>query len=235
MVPPPALTVLMSIIGTARSRPSILPRLATNGSPSLISATSQDVPPMSKVMMFWKPRHAARIGARGHAAGRPRQHGRHRLARGGGEGRHAAVRLHDVFLPRGEAGLVQAAVELRDVARQDRLQVGVDDGRAQPVVLADLRHDVGRQRDAAVRHLLERRSRARASRVPDAGTRTAGTPQATRSSARRARARSRAAPPRRAARSTLPRKSTRSFTSPVRLCGTSSAGLSNITSNSAAP
>ncbi len=28
MVPPPALTVLMSIIGTAMSRPSILPRLA---------------------------------------------------------------------------------------------------------------------------------------------------------------------------------------------------------------
>ena len=55
MVPPPALTVLMSIIGTARSRPSILPRLATEGSPSLISATSQEVPPMSKVMMFWKP------------------------------------------------------------------------------------------------------------------------------------------------------------------------------------
>ena len=52
MVPPPALTVLMSIMGSARSRPSILPRLAMNGSPSRISATSQEVPPMSKVMMF---------------------------------------------------------------------------------------------------------------------------------------------------------------------------------------
>ena len=76
----------------------------------------------------------------------PGQHGGHRLARGGGEGRHAAVRLHDVFLPRGEAGLVEAAVELRDVARQDRLQVGVDDGRAQPV---DTRGSAARSRRRA--------------------------------------------------------------------------------------
>ena len=46
------ITVLMSIIGTARSRPSILPRLVKIGAPSLISATSQEVPPMSKVMML---------------------------------------------------------------------------------------------------------------------------------------------------------------------------------------
>ena len=44
--------------------------------------------------------HAARIGAGGDAAGRAREHRGHRLARRGGEGRHAAVRLHDVFLPR---------------------------------------------------------------------------------------------------------------------------------------
>jgi len=37
-----------------------LPRLAIVGSPSRISATSQEVPPMSKVMMFSQPvmRHA---------------------------------------------------------------------------------------------------------------------------------------------------------------------------------
>ena len=156
MVPPPALTVLMSIIGTARSRPSILPRLATIGSPSLISATSQEVPPMSKVMMLPKPGHAAGIGARGDAAGRAGQHRGHRVARGRGEGRHAAVRLHDVFLPRRDAGLGQPAVELGDVAREDRLQIGVDDRRAQPVVLADLRHDLGGERDAAARHFLAR-------------------------------------------------------------------------------
>ena len=52
--------------------------------------------------------HAAGIGAGGDAAGRPRQHRGHRLARGGREGRHAAVRLHDVFLPRRDAGARRA-------------------------------------------------------------------------------------------------------------------------------
>ena len=54
-VPPPALTVLMSIMGRATSRPSTLPRLEMEGSPSLMSATSQEVPPMSKVMRFCTP------------------------------------------------------------------------------------------------------------------------------------------------------------------------------------
>ena len=169
--------------------------------------------------------HAAGIGAGGDAAGRAGQHGGHGLARGGGERRHAAVRLHDVFLPRREAGLVEAALELRDVARQDRLQVGVDDGRA---TAGSTRGSAARCRTRArccSPASPRRRSRARAPRARDAGTRTAGTPRATRSSAPRARARSRAAPPRRAARSTLPRKSTRSRTSPVRLCGTSSGRL----------
>ena len=80
MVPPPALTVLISIIGTAMSWPSILPRLASAGSPSRISATSQDVPPMSKVMRLRDAERAARRDARRHAAGRSRQHGRDRLA-----------------------------------------------------------------------------------------------------------------------------------------------------------
>jgi hypothetical protein len=42
------------------------------------------------------------------------------------------------YLPRRHAGGGEAAVELRDVTRQDRLQIGVDDRRAQPIVLADL-------------------------------------------------------------------------------------------------
>src|SRR3954464_9110761 len=100
IVPPPALTVLMSIIGTAMSRPSTLPRLATNGSPSLISATAQEVPPNPKGRMgapagegvdVGKAGRGAGIGAGGAAAGRSRQHGGHRLAGGGGKGGHAAV------------------------------------------------------------------------------------------------------------------------------------------------
>ncbi len=98
---------------------------------------------------------AAQMGARRHPAGRPRKHGGDGAARGGRERRHAAVRLHDVFLPRGDARLGQAPIELTDVAREDRLQIGVDDGRAQPIVLADLRQHLGRERDAAARHFLD--------------------------------------------------------------------------------
>jgi hypothetical protein len=50
MVPPPADTVLMSIMGSAMTRPSMVTRLANDGWASLISATSHEVPPMSKVM-----------------------------------------------------------------------------------------------------------------------------------------------------------------------------------------
>ena len=43
---------------------------------------------------------------------------------------------------------------MRDIARQDRLQIGVNDRGAQPIILADLRQHLGRQRDAAIRHFL---------------------------------------------------------------------------------
>src|SRR6202044_2799470 len=156
MVPPPALTVLMSIIGTAMSRPSILPRLEKIGRPSLISATSQDVPPMSKVMMLGNPVMAQAAAPPGDAGGRPGQHRGDGGACRGRKRRHAAVRLHDVFLPGGDAGAGQAAIEALDIACQDRLQVGVDDRRAQPVVLADLRQDFAGQRNIATRHFLTR-------------------------------------------------------------------------------
>ena len=48
----------------------------------------------------------------------------------------------------------QPLVELVDVARQDRLQVSVDDGRRQTVVLADLRYDLGRHRHVHARQLF---------------------------------------------------------------------------------
>ena len=94
---------------------------------------------MSKVMRFCKPvmRQACTPAVTPPAG--PDSTVVTAVARGGRERRHAAVRLHDVFLLRGDAGVAQAAVELRDVARQDRLQIGVDDRRAQPVVFADLR------------------------------------------------------------------------------------------------
>ena len=154
MVPPPALTVLISIIGTAMSWPSILPRPDTNGWPSRISATSQEVPPMSKVMMSEIPSARRCRDACGHAAGRARQHRRRRPARRRCEGRHAAIGLHDVFLRRRDAGGGEPAVEIGDIALEDRLQIGVDDGGAQPIVLADLRQHLRRQRNAAFRQFL---------------------------------------------------------------------------------
>src|SRR5205807_8875825 len=54
-----------------------------------------------------------------------------------------------------DAGLAKAAIELRDVALEGRLEIGVYDGRAQPVVLADLRQHLGRERDAAIGYSLE--------------------------------------------------------------------------------
>src|SRR3984885_14466267 len=129
MVPPPALTVLMSIIGTARSRPSILPRLVKIGAPSLISATSHEVPPMSKVMMLGSP--VMRLAATP-AATPPAGPDRTGVTAG------------------------RAASGNGDVMRQDWLQVGVDHRRRQPVVLADLRQDFRRQRDIAARQFLMR-------------------------------------------------------------------------------
>jgi hypothetical protein len=76
---------------------------------------------------------------RGNAAGWTRQHRGDGGARGVAERRHAAIRLHDVFLRRGDAGRSQATVEIGNVAGEYRLQISVDDGRAQPVILADLR------------------------------------------------------------------------------------------------
>ena len=55
MVPPPALTVWMSSIGTATSRPATTPCVVIPGCSALTSATSQLVPPMSKVMRSEKP------------------------------------------------------------------------------------------------------------------------------------------------------------------------------------
>src|SRR5262249_54071768 len=83
--------------------------------------------------------HAAGEHARGDAAGGPRKRGGEGAGAASPNGRHPAVRLHDVFAAGGDPGAAQAAVELRDIAREDRLQIGVDDGGAQPIILADLR------------------------------------------------------------------------------------------------
>ena len=55
MVPPPALTVWMSSMGRLMGRWLMRPWVVTTGRPWWISATSQLVPPMSKVMMLSMP------------------------------------------------------------------------------------------------------------------------------------------------------------------------------------
>src|SRR5262249_55073990 len=66
--------------------------------------------------------HAAGERAGGDAARGAGQHGGDRAARGGRESRHAAVRLHDVFLRGCDVDAGKSTVEPGDIARQDRLQ-----------------------------------------------------------------------------------------------------------------
>ena len=55
MLPPPAPIALTSTIGTRTGKPSMRPSERTRGSPSLTSAMSQLVPPMSTLMRFLVP------------------------------------------------------------------------------------------------------------------------------------------------------------------------------------
>ena len=96
-------------------------------------------------------RRAAGMDTRGDAAGRSGKHRGNGLFRRRLEGRHAAVRLHDVFLRGHDAGCFQPPVEIGNVACENRLEVSIDDRRREPVILADLRDDLARQRHAATR------------------------------------------------------------------------------------
>ena len=77
----------------------------------------------------------------GNAAGRAGQHGPGRQSARLGDRRDAAMRLDD----QGRtvvAGLRQAPLEARQIARQGRADIGIDDGRRDPFVLLDLRQHV---------------------------------------------------------------------------------------------
>ena len=100
------------------------------------------------------PRGAAGVDAGGDAPCRAGEHSRHGLLRGGLEGGHAAVGLHDVFLRRGDARPLQPRIEIVDVAGENGLQIGVDDRGREPIIFADLRHDLAGERHAAPRDLF---------------------------------------------------------------------------------
>jgi hypothetical protein len=73
-----------------------------------------------------------------------------RFQRRGGVRHHSAVGLHDQQW-RGHAARVELAPQRMDVVGHQRLDVGVDDGRAGPLVLADDRQNFVRQRYGHVR------------------------------------------------------------------------------------
>ena len=81
----------------------------------------------------------------GGRAGEQRVHGAAAADRGG-ERHHAAVRLHQEALLRADLGVVEAAVEMVDVAHQHRLEIGVQQRRRHPRPFADARQHLARQR-----------------------------------------------------------------------------------------
>ena len=96
---------------------------------------------------------ARRVAAARHPAGRSRQHGAGGQADGVDDRRDPAVRLDDEDGAR-VARADQSLAEAREVPRERGAHVGVDDGRADPLVLLDLREHLGRQRDVGPRQGL---------------------------------------------------------------------------------
>ena len=96
------------------------------------------------------PSKAGRQGpAAGDPAGRSRQHGAGREPSGLGDRRDAAMRLDD----QGRsliAGFAEPCFEPRQIARQHRADIGVDDRRRDPLELLDLRQHLRGERDIGV-------------------------------------------------------------------------------------
>ena len=84
----------------------------------------------------------ARVSCRGHTAGRSREHTAGREPDRIGDGRESAVRLHDEQRP-GIPRFGQALGETLEIALEHGSDVRVDDGRADPLELLDLREHVG--------------------------------------------------------------------------------------------
>ena len=166
MLPPPAPTSAMSIVGIRSSSPA--PRISrlpadieppTSYSrpreiaPSSISDAFAVVPPMSKASRLSTPSCCAHPAGGDDARRRPRLEREDRpLLRVVG-GHDAAGRLHDLERPV-EPDPVEAGPDPVDVRRHQRPHVGVDDGRRGALVLALLAQDLARERDVRLRQLL---------------------------------------------------------------------------------
>ncbi len=100
-----------------------------------------------------QPELAGEVAGRDDPGGGPRLDDEHRSLAGALEGQHAAAALHHQQLGLDPAA-AQPFLDRAEVLLDDRLDPGVDHDGAGPVVLAELRDDVGRQRDRHVRALL---------------------------------------------------------------------------------
>ena len=110
------------------------------------------VPPMSKVMRLPSPRERrdARGALPGDAARRAREHRARGEADRVGDGGDAAVRLHDQHVARDSPPRAAAPPRRPQVAGEHRAHVGVHHGRAEALVLLDLRQHLGGERHVGV-------------------------------------------------------------------------------------
>ena len=138
----------MSSAGTSTCRRAIMPSVTSSGTPPSMKAMSAEVPPMSSVTSPLLRLVAGEIGARLRAGGRAGEQRVHGAAAGdrGGERHHAAVRLHQEALLGADAGVVEPAVEMVDVAHHHRLEIGVEQRGREPRPFADARQHLARQR-----------------------------------------------------------------------------------------
>ncbi len=142
MLPPPAPTVVMSIIGTLSGNPAILYSRVTPGRPSVTRHTSVLVPPISKVIVLRKPASSAAVVAPTTPAAGPDRIIFAAWRRIAWAGMVPPLACTMVTGPR-KSRCAQPVLEAGQVAVHDGLRVGADDGCAGALVLAKLRQDVG--------------------------------------------------------------------------------------------
>ena len=150
MLPPPAPMVFTSTIGV---RTGIGPDRALAGEQRPAVPHQGHVVAGAAHVERDEVAHPGALGReRGadHAAGRPREEERDRLLRGQRRRHDAAARAHDQRHA-GHAEAAQRLGEPGEVALHHRAQVGVEGGHAEPLVLAEGRVDLRRERDADLR------------------------------------------------------------------------------------
>ena len=120
-----------------------------SGRPDTQTATSVDVPPMSKVKDAVEPGVGRDERCAADAAGGAGQHRLHRVLARRLEAHQPAVRAHDLDR-RPDVGGGEPVAHVRQVPLERRRDVGVHQRRHGPLVLAELGEDLGRDRHGQV-------------------------------------------------------------------------------------